>query len=471
MSTHPQLKDLLEQAAESVPPAEVPRETWRRGRRRHRRSLALRAAAVVGVVALVAVTPGLVDRATDRSLPQPAGDGSSVLGLPDRLHSVPERMSDRDNDGAWLRKEVTAALAVGPAAAAWVTPAGLPVVVDATDGDYHLLDLPDVLTSSSLVSTWFPGDASPLALSPDGTELAFAFARPPAGDADAYADGSVVPSGIRVVDLVTGEVTRDLPLRGGAGVGVTQLSWSPGGSWLAWSGLEVSYWTTSALGATSEVAGVVAPDGTRRRLRTTGGITLVDDDGTATVLDGTRARTHPVDGSPATSRRTSVPEAYPAGALSPGGDDLAVGTSGRQDLVVLRLGRDEVVTRSGEAPDGGTWSVRPLGWVDESVLVQRTPADGGDGRLTLVPLDGDRSLRDVATVDGYDGGSRVGIGPLSVATDLVTEQRPTVSRPAPDWPWSEERWVLTVGLGGLGLLLAGGLAWLVRRRAQRRSAR
>ena len=100
----------------------------------------------------------------------------------------------------------------------------------------------------------------------------------------------------------------------------------------------------------------------------------------------------------------------------------------------------------------------------EAVLVERTPADGGAGRLSLVPVDGDRPARDVAALDG-------GVGPLSVATDLVTEQRPTVSRPAPDWPWSEERWVLTVGLGGLGLLVAGGLAWLVRRRAQRRSAR
>ena len=35
----------------------------------------------------------------------------SSLGLPDRLHSVPERMSDRDDAGAWLREEVTADLA------------------------------------------------------------------------------------------------------------------------------------------------------------------------------------------------------------------------------------------------------------------------------------------------------------------------------------------------------------------------
>jgi uncharacterized protein (TIGR03382 family) len=41
----------------------------------------------------------------------------------------------------------------------------------------------------------------------------------------------------------------------------------------------------------------------------------------------------------------------------------------------------------------------------------------------------------------------------------------TVDRPDPDWPWSEERWVLTVGGGvllALLLLLAVGL--LLRRR-------
>lgn len=467
MSTHPQLKDLLEQAAETVPPAEVPRDTWQRGRRRHRRSLALRAAAVVGVVALVGLVPGLLDATTDRSLPQPAdGPSSASPAVPSRLYAVPERMADRDDDGSWARAEVSADLAVGTAAATWVTPAGLPVVVDATDGAHHLLDLPDLLTSESLVSTWFPGDASPLALSPDGTRLAFGFARPSPDD------GSVVPSGIRVVDLVTGEVVRDLPLQGGAGVAVTQVAWSPGGSWLAWSGLEASYWTSSALGATTEVAGVVAPNDSRRRLEPGSGVTLVDDDGNATVLGDGRVWTHPAAGAPVVRRRAPVPEVTPAGALSPGGDDLAVGTSARQDLVVLGLDRDVVAIRSGQAPDGGTWSVRPLGWVDESVLVQRTPADGGDGRLTLVPLDADRSLRDVGTVDGHDGGARVGVGSLSVATDLVTEQRPTVPRPAPDWPWSDERRAVVVALGGLGLLVAVGLAWVVvRRRAQRRSAR
>ncbi|WP_341228710.1 hypothetical protein [Nocardioides salarius] len=461
MSPHPPLKDLLEQAAETVPPAEVPRDTWQRGRRRHRRSLALRAAAVVGVVALVAATPGLLDRATDRSAPQPADGGAAGPGLPDHLHSVPERMSDLSNGGAWARDEVSDDLAVGPAAAAWVTRAGLPVLVDAADGDYHLLDLPDVVTASPLTVTWMPGEAAPLALTPDGTELAYAYAWP------ATDDGTAVPSGVRVVDLVTGEVTRDLPLEGGAGVAVTRVSWSPDGSWLAWSGYETSYWTTSALRGSVGVSGTIAPDGAQRRLDPAGSSVVVGDDGTAVALTNGTVRVHGPDGGRSARRSTGIPETTDAAALSPDGSVLAVGTEARYDLVTLGIGRDEVTTRSGQAPGAGTWSVRPLGWVGESVLVQRTPTDGGDGRLSLVPVDGDRPVRDVGTVDGYAGGAREGIGPLSVATALVTEQRPTLSRPAPDWPWSDERRVLTGTLGGLGLLLAAGLAWVVVRRRRR----
>ncbi|MBM7507922.1 hypothetical protein JOE61_001736 [Nocardioides salarius] len=462
MSTHPQLQDLLEQAAEAVPPAEVPRDTWQRGRRRHRRALALRAAAVVGVVALVAATPGLLDRAIDRTAPQPAGEGASALGLPDSLHPVPERMSERDDDGAWLRDEVTSDLAVGPAAAAWVTQAGLPVLVDAADGDYHLLDPPGFLLTSGLTSGWFPGDAAPLTLSPDGTRLAYAYAWP------ATDDGTAVPSGLRVVDLQTGEVERDLPLEGGAGVTITQVSWSPGGSWLAWSGVENSYWTTSARTGRRAVSGTVAPGGAQRRLEPAGSSSFVDDDGTAAVLTSGTVKVHRPDGSRTERLTTGVLETTDAGALAPDGDRLAIGTSAVEDLVVLQLDRSASYSRSGEAPDGRSWAVRPLGWVGDAVLVQRVPADGGPGRLTLAPVDADADLLDVGMIGGGDGSSTgPGVGPLSVATDLVTAERPTVSRPAPDWPWSEERWLLTVGLGILGLLVVGGLAWVVVRRRRR----
>ncbi len=462
MSPHPPLKDLLEQAAETVRPAEVPRDTWQRGRRRHRRSVAARAAAVVAVAALLAVTPGLLDRATDRSLPQPAGDGSSVSGLPERLHEVPSYLGVGGAREGWADDVVGDDLAIGTAAAAWVTSAGLPVVVDATDGAYHLLELPQFLLTSGLTSSWFPGDAPPLALSPDGTRLAYAYAWP------ATDDGTAVPSGIRVVDLVTGEVTREHPLEGGAGVVVTQVSWSPGGSWLAWTGSETSYWTTSGLNGSKAVTGTVAPDGTQQRL-TAGGSAFVDDDGTTAVLTGGQVRLHRPDGTRSARRPIGILEVTEAGALAPGGTRLAVGTQERYDLVTLRLDRDEVSTRSGEEPDEGTWSVRPLGWVGDAVLVQRTPPDSGEeGRLSLVHLDGDVPVRDVGVLDGGEPDEPYSrVGPLSVATDLVTADRPTVSRPAPDWPWSDERRGLVRGLGAVALLLVGWLAWVAVRRRRR----
>ena len=459
MSTHPPLKDLLEQAAEAVPPAEVPRDTWQRGRRRHRRSLALRAAAVVGVVALVAATPGLLDRAADRSAPQPADGGAAGPGLPDHLHEAPSYLGV---GGERWSDDVVADLATGAAAAAWVTQAGLPVLVDAADGTYHLLDLPDFLLTSGLTTSWFPGDAPPLALSPDGTRLAYAYAGP------ATDDGGAVPSGIRVVDLVAGAIDRDLPLEGGAGVAVTQVSWSPGGSWLAWTGFTTSSWTTSRMNGDGGVAGVLAPDGTQRRLDPAGSVLVADDGTTVTLTSGT-AQVRGPDGSRSARRTVDLPEVTDAAALAADGSVLAVGTQEGHDLVTMRLDRDEVSTRSGQGAGDGSWSVRPLGWVGDTVLVQRTPpVSGEEGRLSLVHLDGDVPVRDVAVLDGGESDRpHTGVGPLSVATDLVTEQRPTVSRPAPDWPWSEERWVLVRGLGVVAALLAGWVAWVVVRRRRR----
>jgi hypothetical protein len=57
------------------------------------------------------------------------------------------------------------------------------------------------------------------------------------------------------------------------------------------------------------------------------------------------------------------------------------------------------------------------------------------------------------------------IGPsLSLATALMSTDHPTVERPEPDWPWSDERLSITIGLGvaaAIAVLL--GLRWLVRR--------
>ncbi|GHJ58449.1 hypothetical protein NOK12_09680 [Nocardioides sp. OK12] len=460
MSPHPHLKDLLEQAAETVPPADVPRDTWQRGRRRHRRSLALRAAAVVGVVALVAATPGLLDRATDRSAPQPAGSGASGPGLPDHLHAVPSHLAARGEDERWGHEEVSDDLAIGRAVAAWVTSAGLPVLVGATDGRYHLLDLPDFLLAGDLAISWFPGDQPPMALSPDGTRLAYAYAWP------ATDDGTVVPSGIRVLDLETGEVARDLALQGGSGVAVTQVSWSPDGAWLAWTGFETSYWTTTTLNGSRSRAGVAGPDGTRRAVEP-GGSTYVDDDGAAIVLDGGSIEVQRSDGTTMARRGAAgTPELTGEGLLSPDGSRLVIGTAAGYDLVAIDLDRDRVETRSGGAQD---WSARPLAWVGDAVLVQRTPpASGDEGLLSLVDVTGDAAVRDVGVLDGGESDNpHTGVGPLSVAADLVTEDQPTVTRPAPDWPWDPPSWAVPAALGAALLLVAALVRVVVRRRRRR----
>jgi hypothetical protein len=71
----------------------------------------------------------------------------------------------------------------------------------------------------------------------------------------------------------------------------------------------------------------------------------------------------------------------------------------------------------------------------------------------MLSVDSERS-RLVGTVDGSV------VPTLTVALDLVTADRPTVERPAPDWPWSDERRAVMVGLGVAGVL---GLVYAARR--------
>ena len=76
-------------------------------------------------------------------------------------------------------------------------------------------------------------------------------------------------------------------------------------------------------------------------------------------------------------------------------------------------------------------------------------------RVTLVTTDGPGgSERSVIDVDR-------GVLGLTLATDLMTLDRPTVERPAPGWPWSPERW----GLLAMVVIVAGFAAagWWVRR--------
>ena len=456
------LHDLLAREADAAPHVVVAADTWRRGRRRRAAKAAGALAVVVAVVAGVAVAPSLLER--ERTL-DPAGT-SPAPGLPDHLHAPPERMSDQDELGSWVRDEVRSDLAVGRAAAAWVTPGGLTVAVDAETGEHHLLALDHPVAELSLVRTYAAPDWQPVALSPDGTQLAYGTARL----------GRIARTGIAVVDLETGEEAWSAPLAGDAGIVVTSLSWSPSGTWVGWQGSQVREWTESSLGGALPVAGVVGPDGSGPVIGTAGGGAVVaTDEGVAYVVEPGRirgARYCSLGGIACVgpSFRWLYKQPFglaPGAALSPDGSRLALSTDAGYDLVTLPLagvlstgGAPPAPVLGAEgAPDDRPWSTTSIGWVDDThVLVLRDPGDGSAARLSIVPANAeDGPSVDVGEVDP-------GVGAPSIAIDLVTLNRPTVDRPDPDWPWSEERWVVVSLLTGLGLALLAGAAVVVARR-------
>ena len=462
MSASPDsLRDLLEREAEQAPHVVVPADTWQRGRHRRRTKAGAVIVAAAAVVAGVLVGPGLLPDA-DRSV-SPAGPGAG-LGLPDHLHAPPERMSDQDTEtGEWVRDEVRSDLAVGPAAAAWVTPGGLPVVVDAETGEHHLLDLPDVVSANLLARSRYGSDWQPLALSSDGRELAYGYAR--ITEDDAF-------SGVRVVDLVTGDLVRDRPLTSSEPVAVSQVSWSRSGAWIAWRGDRPREWTPSSIGGSTPVAGTLNTElaGLGAELEVAGGgAVAMSDEGLGlaltagrvttlgSCLPGGRGSSFCVPGTP--RWQVDVDQVAPGAVFSPDGSTLALSTYDGYDLVTLELGDRRPTVGAEGMPGDRPWQVSALGWIDdEHVLVLRDDDEGSDGTLSIVPVDAEAGASvDVGSVDSA-------VGRPSIAIDLVTLDRPTVERPDPDWPWSEERWVATVGGGVLAglLLLAVGLE--VRRR-------
>lgn len=464
MSPSPEsLRDLLERESAAAPHVVVPADTWRRGRRRRRLKAGASVVAAVAVVAGIAVGPGLLPGADDRSV-APAGTGAR-LGLPDHLHAPPERMSDQDADGGWVRDEVRSDLAVGPAAAAWVTPGGLPVVVDAETGEHHLLDLPDVVSADLLARSQYGSDWQPVALSPDGRRLAYGYARITEREA---------LTGIRVVDLVNGDVAWQSPLSSSGPVALAQVVWSRSGVWIAWRGSRPREWTPSSIGGNTSVAGVISTElaGLAVELEVAGsGAVAVSDEGLGLALDSDRITTLTncppnarggsfcVPDSP--RRQVGIVDVAPGAVFSPDGSTLALSTYDGYDLVTLEIGERRPTVGAEGMPDDRPWQVSALGWVDEEhVLVLRDDNEGSDSILSIVPVDAeDGASVDVGIVDSA-------VVTPSIAIDLVTLDRPTVDRPDPAWPWSEERWVLTVGGGMLAGLVLLAVALLVRRRAE-----
>lgn len=150
MSPHDQdLRTTLHRLADAAEPLPVDADLWRRARAARRRGQALAVAAVLAIVVSV-------------------GGAAALWSLPDREArtassevvaggAIPTRVVDPGE----LPPE--SAPSIEQASVAFVSAAGQAVVVDAADGSYHALDLPDG-----------PTDPTLLVLSPDGRHLAWA---------------------------------------------------------------------------------------------------------------------------------------------------------------------------------------------------------------------------------------------------------------------------------------------------------
>src|SRR5690606_22964331 len=221
-----------------------------------------RAVLIVAVLVLMTSLGGIGALALDRQPVGPADDAPEGGAIPSMIHGVPERLVQFGERGlSWDERVRESDLAIGRASVSFVsgTGSGLPVAITADDGRPHLLDLPGFVGIDISAQLPLSDNAQPIALSPDGHHLAWAYGLP----AEGRQDYDPVPAGVHVADLETGEV-REVDLRPalteGQAVIPTAIVWSPDSRWIAWQGREMRQWNASGAGSDlPNLAGLVAP--------------------------------------------------------------------------------------------------------------------------------------------------------------------------------------------------------------------
>ena len=153
-SSHTDLREELTALADTQPFSPDP-AAWNRGRRARRHSRLARVGAVVAVVALVAGVGGLAAR------PDTVAPADDVRG-----GALPSRVPEPDGP-------VLTDLASGAASVAYVDTNGMPVLVDATTGQAHWVELPDFPSPEVFEATADFRRGSWLAVSPDGRRIAY----------------------------------------------------------------------------------------------------------------------------------------------------------------------------------------------------------------------------------------------------------------------------------------------------------
>ena len=457
-----QLHDELARIGDAAPPVaptpDVTPDLWRRGRRARTRGRLVATGAVLAlVVGLGGLTTAVMGGPAELL---PASPTPGRPGVPSTVHDVPDWLvqhpgNDTNEVALAPELDVPADLAVGRAAAVLavgVDGGTLPMVVTADDGRYVPLHPPGYSDASGLNN--FLGESTALALTEDGTRLAYAW-----WDPRAPLDAPM-PAGVRVLDLVTGEID-EVALTGGNGIDVDDLAFSPDGQYVAWLGLQTRSWTPMSRGGSTMVAGRIDLRDLSSRsvaLPTNNSYSLaVSNDGVVALWNG---RTVVLDdeGEP-TGVRVARPgaSAWTAPRFRDDGTLLAVSTTNGSlptlQLPSLRIGSADVPTEDGELHS-------PLGWTGDGDLVLGS-AEPGSRRLATLELvdDSGTSWRGVVGTLPASGVSSV-----EVATGLMTGADPTLERPAPDWPWSIERRASVGALSGLVVVGFGLFVWSRRRR-------
>ena len=444
-----ELRDLMHRVADTAPPVTVDDDTWARARRSRRREL-VAAPALAAVLVLGAVTVGLQPDwlpGTSRSAPA-APDAAGAGAVPEHVYAVPDRLEQRREDDTWStpREDVSV---VRRASAGYVSMGGGAVLVSARDGEHHRVELP------GFNDRWvgMHEDGPVLAVSPDGREVAY-FWRERVPD-----DGPRVPSGMRVLDLASGE-GQEYPLPGGLGVRVSGIGWSPDGGYLVYRVGVLDRIDASGGFSTSDYRLETLDVGAGRRMvlprkiARVSGAASVANDGTVAVGAGDALFTWSRERDPQVQTQALPADLSGASSWADDGRRVALGSTVPADGVTVASPWRDVVDSQ-----GGTRRqvIQVLGWAGRDYVVAvRHPMSWEEATLDLLPVRTGQE-RNVGVID-----SGVPLDSFTVATDLMSVDRPTVEFAAPEWARDRTWW--WVGGGVLALLVGAAALVGLRRR-------
>ena len=423
-----ELRTTLHRIADDLRPEPVDDDLWQRGRAARRRGHDLALAAILVLVASVAGIGAWV--LSDD------GDGETqVAGTVVAEGAIPSRVVDPSDP------EVAADLALGQASVAFVSGSGEPVVIGATDGGYHALDL----------EHW---DGELVSLSPDGRMLAWTF------DDDTVEDRPM--RGLGLLDLDTGETSLRGTVTGdGAPVTAEQVSWAAGSQWLTWA-------VDDTVGRMPVGAGDLGTTTTGDPVEWT----AVDDDGVVTVHAASAFR-WPVEGTlePMSMNQDlawggDISDRIDGAVASPTGNTF--GLAGAEVLPAadfLTSGRYEERDLATDLyPDGA--AVQPLGWATDTLVLARVDAPEGSyvegPHLALFTAPNSPEQQWTYRLASRDLPEQS----ITVAVDLIPDLDGTSSQQLThDFPVPEERdisWMIGLGVAAAVAALMA-LQWLWRR--------